>query len=132
VLDVRLRARREGPAAVVLDARAAAVLDARIAAVLVLDATAAAVLDAPGVWISLGMALATAYVIARGFRRKGWERWAQIVAGLWLGYATFTLVVAAETRDMFDPPASGGWVLLFALSAAAPAVGWILWPKRRA
>jgi len=43
----------------------------------------------------------------------------------------FSLVVAAETRDLFDPPSSGGWVLLFALSAAAPAAGWILWPKRR-
>jgi hypothetical protein len=39
---------------------------------------------------------------------------------------------SGETRDMFDPPSSGGWVLLFALSAAAPAVGWILWPKRGA
>jgi hypothetical protein len=50
--------------------------------------------ESSGVWLSLGMALATAYVIARGFRRKGWERWAQIVAGLWLGYAAFTLVTA--------------------------------------
>lgn len=87
--------------------------------------------ESPGVGMGIVLTFAAVYVMARGFRRRGWERWAQLVAGMWLGYAVFAIMVAVEGRGAFDPPETGGFVLLFALSMAAPAVAWILWPKPR-
>lgn len=77
--------------------------------------------------IACGLAF---YLLARGFRRGGWERWAQLVAGVWLGQGTIELlVVFGDSSPAGDQPA-GAWVLLFALGALAPIVGWALWPRR--
>lgn len=83
------------------------------------------------VWAAVAAALATVYVVARGARRRGWERWAQLVASVWLFHLMGVMVIGADGRGAFDPPEVGGWIELFALAAAAPAVGFILWPRRR-
>lgn len=84
----------------------------------------------PGLVAALVFSVVTVLVLLRGFWRKGWARYAQVVAGVWLVFLTGVLVISSESRDIFDPPESGGWLLLFALSAAAPAVGWILTRRR--
>ncbi|MFT3772948.1 MAG: DUF2330 domain-containing protein [Minicystis sp.] len=85
--------------------------------------------EEPVAWLALFLSFAALYVIIRGFRRAGWERWAQIVAGVWMLHAVGTLVIAADGHGMFDPPELGAFLVLFALSAGTPAVAWILWPK---
>jgi hypothetical protein len=87
--------------------------------------------EEPGTWVALLASATMIYVLGRGVRRSGWERWAQLVAGTWLLYVTFTSLFTADRRGSFDPLTSGAWLFLFALSAAAPAIAWILWPKRR-
>ncbi len=82
------------------------------------------------IWAACALCAFTLYVLGRGFRRTGWTRFAQVIAGTWLVFFTGTLIVGSQARDLFDPPMSGGWVLLFALSAAAPAVGWLVSRRR--
>lgn len=84
----------------------------------------------PGQVAALVLSVVTVLVLLRGFWRKGWARYAQVVAGMWLVFLTGVLLMSADSRDVFDPPESGAWLLLFALSAAAPAVGWILTRRR--
>jgi hypothetical protein len=84
----------------------------------------------PGFVAALVLSVVTLLVLLRGFWRTGWVRYAQVVAGMWLVFLTGVLLTSTDSRDLFDPPESGGWVLLFALSAAAPAVGWILTRRR--
>lgn len=75
--------------------------------------------------------LLVVYILGRGFRRTGWERWGQLVAGAWMLCALWSTLIAAERRGPFDGPELGAWMWLFALSAATPAAAWILWPKRK-
>jgi hypothetical protein len=81
-------------------------------------------LAAPGL-----LALAALLLILRGFRRKGWERWGQLVAGVWVWHLVLALLMALEATG-FSSPALGPWLFLFALGAVAPIVGWALWPRR--
>ena len=83
-------------------------------------------LAAPGL-----LALAALLLILRGFRRKGWERWGQLVAGVWVWHLVLALLMALEATG-FSYPAFGPWLFLFALGAVAPIVGWALWPRRAA
>jgi hypothetical protein len=70
------------------------------------------------------------YLLLRGFRRGGWERWAQLVAGVWLAHGTIALLMVFGDASLAGDQDAGAWVLLFALSALAPIVGWALWPRR--
>jgi hypothetical protein len=81
---------------------------------------------AAGVMAGLG----GAYLLLRGFRRAGWERWAQLVAGMWFGQGMLTSLFAlGDPSDVGQPPA-GGWILLFALGAFLPIWAWALWPRK--
>jgi hypothetical protein len=85
----------------------------------------------PGVWAALIGGVLVLYLLARGFRRTGWGRWTQLIAGMWVAYASCAaLFLSVDRRGLLDPPALGTWIFLFALSAAAPGVGWALWPRR--
>jgi hypothetical protein len=87
--------------------------------------------EAPSVWVALALCVLTLYVVGRGFRRKGWARWSQLSAGVWMFFVAGTVLMALETRSLFTQLESGGWVWLFALSAAAPAMVWSVLARRR-
>lgn len=73
---------------------------------------------------------AAVLVLIRGFFRGGWERWAQLVAGVWMGHGTLSvLIVLGADSPAADQPL-GPWLLLFGLGALAPIVAWALWPRR--
>lgn len=83
-----------------------------------------------GLWLMILAAAAVSALALRGFRRSGWDRWAQLVGAVWLSQATFMLAVSMEQRDLFEEPTLAAWIVMFALAAAAPAVGWALRPLR--
>ena len=71
------------------------------------------------------------YFLVRGFRRGGFERWAQLVAGTWVAGGSLVLVVsAASSRSRNLVQTSDMWLVAFAFSFAAPALVWALWPRR--
>jgi hypothetical protein len=70
------------------------------------------------------------YVLLRGFVRGGWERWMQLVAGVWLAQGAFTMLLIFGDAAPLGPQEPVPWVLLFALSVLAPIVVWALWPRR--
>ena len=72
---------------------------------------------------------AAVFLLLRGFRRAGWERWAQLVAGVWLGQGSLTLLAVFADESPAGPQEAGSWILLFAVSALAPIVIWALWPR---
>jgi hypothetical protein len=79
----------------------------------------------------LGLPLLVLYLLIRGFRRRGFHRWAQLVAGMWLCHLAFVLMLVFDS-GLGEAPALGMWLLLFACAAAAPAVVWSLLPQQRA
>jgi hypothetical protein len=84
----------------------------------------------PGAWAAVLAAAVVIYLLARGFRRRGFHRWAQLVAGAWLAHATFAGVLWAADRDLLVIPAIGGWLYLLGVTAAAPIVLWSLFARR--
>jgi len=84
----------------------------------------------PLAWALLGLSATALYLLLRGFRRRGFHRWAQLVAGVWIGHAAFALMMVVD-GGLAAAPALGTWLLLFAAAAAAPGVAWALVPARR-
>ena len=78
---------------------------------------------------ALGCALAF-YLLLRGFVRGGWERWAQLIAGVWLGQGTIATLLVFDHGSPLGPQEGAPWVLLFAFSALARIMLWTLWPRR--
>jgi peptidoglycan/LPS O-acetylase OafA/YrhL len=84
----------------------------------------------PVAWAVMVTGALVIYVMARGFRREGWHRWAQLVAGLWLCHVSFAVSLWFGRSEVYDPPAMGGWLQLFGLAAALPAIAWAAAPRR--
>jgi hypothetical protein len=82
--------------------------------------------------VAAGVVACTAadYLLVRGFRRAGWERWAQLVAGMWLGHGAIALLFTFANGSPFAEPSAAGWILLFAMGVLLPIVGWALWPRK--
>ncbi len=70
------------------------------------------------------------YLLLRGFVRGGWERWAQLVAGVWLGQGAIAMLLLFGDAPPLGPQELVPWLLLFVMSALAPVVLWALWPRR--
>ncbi len=84
----------------------------------------------PAVPLSAVACALAVYLLLRGFRRDGWERWAQLVVGLWLAHGTISAVLLFGEGSLDLAFTPGGWVLLFDLGMLAPIAAWILWPRR--
>jgi hypothetical protein len=85
--------------------------------------------EQPLVWLGALAGVAAVYLTARGFRRDGWTRWVQLLAGAWLFYVQGALLLAGAGAPFFSWPELGAWLFLFALSALAPLFAWALWPR---
>lgn len=88
------------------------------------------VLEEPAAWAALVAAALVIYLLARGFRRHGFDRWAQLVAAAWLSHAAVAGVLWLADRDTLMSPAVGGWLYVFGVVAAAPIVAWSLFARR--
>lgn len=70
------------------------------------------------------------YLLGRGFRRAGWERWMQLVAGAWLAHGAVESPMLFVDGPLAADQAAGAWIFLFAMACLAPLITWTLWPRR--
>jgi hypothetical protein len=99
---------------------------------LVLFAPRGAREEQPLLGASALVCAAAFYLLVRGFRRGGFERWAQLVAGTWLVGGCLALLVSAasSSRLRLSVQTTDQWLVVFALAFSLPALGWALWPRR--
>lgn len=82
------------------------------------------------VWLCLLVGAFALYLLVRGFFRRGFERWAQLIAGVALFQAEGALLVAIGEARWLALPELGAWLFLFALGVLGPVIAWMLWPRR--
>jgi hypothetical protein len=70
------------------------------------------------------------YPLLRGFRRSGFERWCQLVAGAWLAEGGLVLTICFSSRSRISLQAQDAWLVAFALSFSLSALAWALFPRK--
>ena len=84
----------------------------------------------PFLWVCFALILVAFLRVVRSFGRAGWERFTQLIGGIWLVGVVFAIGMGFSPKPFFQNPSWGDWTFLVGLSALAPLVAFAGSPRK--